>query len=128
MPATPIFQDLVPISVSLASIFLDPNNPRFVGPDSQPVPDADIDSEAAQESARVLLIRDWGVEKLRMNMEMNGYLPMDRVVIRKFKEGKYVVLEGNRRICAAKLLAPIGKRWLAGQPRCAEFRSRDPVS
>jgi len=108
LPAAPIFQDLVPITVPLTSIFLDPNNPRFVGPDSQPVPDANIDSHAAQESARVLLVRDWGVEKLRMNMEMNGYLPMDRVVLRKFKEGKYVVLEGNRRICAAKLLTPVG--------------------
>jgi len=34
MPAAPIFQDLVPMTLSLTSIFLDPNNPRFVGPDS----------------------------------------------------------------------------------------------
>jgi hypothetical protein len=102
-----MFQDLVSITVPLSSIFLDPNNPRFVGPNSQPIPDADVDSKAAQENARVLLIRDWGVEKLRMNMEVNGYLPMDRVVVRKLKDGKYVVLEGNRRICAAKLLGSI---------------------
>jgi hypothetical protein len=108
MPAAPIFQDLVPITLSLTSIFLDPNNPRFAGPDSQRVQDADVDNGTVQENARLLLIRDYGVEKLRMNMEVNGYLPMDRVVVRKFMEGKYVVLEGNRRICAAKLIAPIG--------------------
>lgn len=61
-----------------------------------------------QENARLLLIRDYGVEKLRMNMEVNGYLPMDRIVVRKFTKGKYLVLEGNRRICAAKLIGPIG--------------------
>ncbi len=108
MAVSPIFQDLVGRTLPLAGIFLDPNNPRFVGPDSQKVPDEDIDNEAVQESARVLLIRDYGVEKLRMNMEVNGYLPMDRVVVRKFKENKYVLLEGNRRICAAKLIGPIG--------------------
>lgn len=108
MPAAPIFQDLVPITLPLTSIFLDPNNPRFVGPDSQQVQDADIDNETVQENARLLLIRDYGVEKLRMNMEVNGYLPMDRVVVRKLMEGKYVVLEGNRRICAAKLITAIG--------------------
>lgn len=37
-----------------------------------------------------------------MNMEENGYLPIDRIIVREFKDGKYVVLEGNRRICAAK--------------------------
>ncbi|HUE00721.1 MAG TPA: hypothetical protein VMR62_14200 [Bryobacteraceae bacterium] len=56
----------------------------------------------------MLMIRDYGVDKLRMNMEVNGYLPIDRVIVRKFKEGKFVVLEGNRRICAAKLITPIG--------------------
>ena len=108
MPAAPIFQDLVPITIPLEFIFLDPNNPRFVGPKWQAIQDADIDNETTQENARVLLVRDYGVEKLRMNMEVNGYLPMDRVVVRKFKEEKYVVLEGNRRICAAKMIAPIG--------------------
>ena len=107
MAVSPIFQDLVPQTQPLTSIHLDPNNPRFVGPDSQKVPDEDIDNEAVQENARVLLIRDYGVEKLRMNMEVNGYLPKDRVVVRKFKEGKYVLLEGNRRICAAKLIGPL---------------------
>jgi hypothetical protein len=107
LAVSPIFQDLVPITLPLASIYLDPNNPRFVGPDSQEVQDDDIDNDAVQENARVLLIRDYGVEKLRMNMEINGYLPIDRVVVRKFKEDKFVVLEGNRRICAAKLVGPL---------------------
>jgi hypothetical protein len=72
MPVAPIFKDLIPRDLPLASIFLDPNNPRFVGPNWQRVEDDKIDSELTQEAARMLLIKNYGVEKLRMNMEVNG--------------------------------------------------------
>jgi hypothetical protein len=101
---SPLVGDLNSIEVELASLFLDPNNPRFVGPNWSYVPDSEIDSQAAQEAARLKLLREFGADKLRMNMEANGFLPIDRVIVRQFGEGKYVVLEGNRRICAAKLL------------------------
>jgi len=42
-----------------------------------------------------------------MNMEVNGYLPIDRVIVREFSASKYVVLEGNRRICAAKMISDL---------------------
>lgn len=67
----------------------------------------DIDDPDVQEQTRRNLIHRFDVAKLRMNMEVNGYLPIDRVVIRRFKPDKYVVLEGNRRICAAKLLSSL---------------------
>lgn len=108
MPVAPIYQDLIARDVPLISLFLDPNNPRFVGPNWQRVEDDQIDSGPVQENARMLLIKSYGVDKLRMNMEVNGYLPIDRVIVRKFKDEKFVVLEGNRRICAAKMLARIG--------------------
>ena len=41
---------------------------------------------------------------MRANMEVNGYLPIDQVVIREFKKDRYVVLEGNRRLTALKAL------------------------
>ena len=50
------------------------------------------------------LVQDHEVSRLRMSMEINGYLPIDRVIVRKLAERKYVVLEGNRRICAAKMI------------------------
>jgi len=108
MSIAPIFQDLVARDLPLESIFLDPNNPRFVGPNWQRIEDDQIDSESVQEKARRLLIAEYGVDKLRMNMEVNGYLPIDRVIVRKFKDSKFVVLEGNRRICAAMMLTAIG--------------------
>lgn len=100
-----IAPDLVSIELPLGDIYLDPNNPRFVGQDWNPLPDEEIDSEVTQDGARLRLVREFAVDKLRMNMEVNGYLPIDRVVVREFKPGKFVVLEGNRRICAAKLIS-----------------------
>ncbi len=108
MPVAPIFQDLLPRDLPLTSIYLDPNNPRFVGPNWQRVEDDQIDNDLVQENARMTLIKKYGVEKLRMNMEVNGYLPIDRVIVRKFKDERFVVLEGNRRICAAKMLTKVG--------------------
>src|SRR5579862_424129 len=104
---TAICEDLVPVTVPLKSVYLDPNNPRFVGPLSKWVEDEDIDLEKVQEEARRLLVRDYDVDKLRMNMEVNGYLPIDRIVVRRFKNDKFVVLEGNRRVAAAKMIGQV---------------------
>ncbi len=98
-------QDLRSIDVPLGNIYLDPNNPRFVNSDWQSIPDKEIANKEIQEATQIRMVRDFEVEKLRMNMEVNGYLPIDRVVVREFEKDKYVVLEGNRRICAAKMIS-----------------------
>jgi hypothetical protein len=98
---------LAPVSLPLEQILLDPNNPRFVTSNWDNVPEAQIDDPEVQESTRRRLIKGFEVDKLRMNMEVNGYLPIDRVIVRRFGTDKYVVLEGNRRICAAMLLSSI---------------------
>jgi hypothetical protein len=105
MATYPLRNDLKEIDLPLDKIYLDPNNPRFVTKDSIPVPDGEITGEATQESARKTLVAEFGVNKLRQSMEVNGYLPIDRVIVREFAPGMFVVLEGNRRICAAKLVS-----------------------
>lgn len=107
MPTPPLVQDLSPTEVPLESIFLDPNNPRFVNSDWVSVPDADVDKTDVQEAVQRRLVKDFEVEKLRMNMEVNGYLPIDRVIVRELTAGKFIVLEGNRRICAAKMISNV---------------------
>lgn len=95
--------DLTPENIALGRIFLDPNNPRFVGTDWTFVPDEEVTQLPVQQAARRRLIDHHDVGKLQSVMEANGFLPIDRVVVRKLGEnGNYVVLEGNRRICAAK--------------------------
>lgn len=101
----PLVNELVPLDISLDSIYLDPNNPRFVVPNWVYVPDSDIENESIQEDTRRRLVTEFRADRLRMNMEVNGYLPIDRVIVREFAKSKYVVLEGNRRICSAKLLS-----------------------
>ena len=97
-----ISDQLTPINLNVADIYLDPNNPRFVGDDWRTIHDDEIDKENIQSDTRKRMARFYNVEKLRMNMEVNGYLPIDRIIVRRFKLDKYVVLEGNRRITAAK--------------------------
>jgi len=96
---------LTPVELPLAQIFLDPNNPRFVTAVWNEIPEDQIDKEEIQQDARRRLIHSFDVDKLRMNMEVNGFLTIDRVIVRQFKPDKYVILEGNRRICAAQLLS-----------------------
>jgi hypothetical protein len=108
MSTSPLVHELHSIDVPLEQIFLDPNNPRFVNSAWIPIADAEIDKADVQEAAQRRLVKNFEVEKLRMNMEVNGYLPIDRVILREFAPGKFVVLEGNRRICAAKMITSIG--------------------
>ena len=96
--------ELKPVDIPLKSIYLDPNNPRFIGPKWTYIADNQINNKAIQEATRLRLVSEFRADRLKMNMEVNGYLPIDRVIVREFATSKYVVLEGNRRICAAKLL------------------------
>lgn len=105
MSISPIVSDLAAISIPLTNLYLDPNNPRFAGSDSSHVPDVEIDDPARQQAVRARLISDFSVDRLRRNIEVNGFLPVDRPIVRQFKENKFVVLEGNRRVCAAQLIS-----------------------
>lgn len=105
MNTNALTKELEPVDLKLDWIYLDPNNPRFVGQNWRFVPDAEIAKESVQENTRQVLEQKFSVDKPKMNMEVNGYLPIDRVIVRKFGESKYVVLEGNRRICAAKIIS-----------------------
>jgi hypothetical protein len=107
MSLTPLHQFLSPVDLPVTSIYLDPNNPRFTEADWEYVPQNEWDRSDVQEKAQRRLVGDFDVEKLRMNMEVNGYLPIDRVIVRKFGDEKYLVLEGNRRICAAKMIGKV---------------------
>ena len=88
--------------IPLEHLLLDPNNPRFVGVDWVFVPDQEAVEPTAQAEARRRLIAHHDIEKLRQSIEANGYLPIDRIVVRAISGDRYIVLEGNRRVCAAK--------------------------
>lgn len=100
----PLFDQLVSKEIPLANLYLDPNNPRFVGLESIFVKDDRIRDEGVQAAAQAILDQKYGLDRLRLSISVNGYLPIDRIVVRPIGDDAYVVLEGNRRIAAAKSL------------------------
>lgn len=130
-------EDLVPCDVPLGHLYLDPNNPRFVGSNWITVPEESITNAAVQDEAARRLKSRYDVAKLRANMEVNGFLPIDRVVVKRIDANTFLILEGNRRICAAKELkiladrdqeVPEEIRNSVSQIPCLEYTGDDPMA
>lgn len=110
---TALNEFLSPMQISLNDLLLDPNNPRFaeLGGPNEPVPETRISEERVQHDAldRMKNAR-FDVVELRDTIKTIGYLPVDRIVVRKWCNPiypnviKYVVVEGNRRVAALKWL------------------------
>jgi hypothetical protein len=95
--------------IPVPSLQLDPSNPRI--PERQTPP--------TQAELIAELVANDGVYELAKDITEVGYLP-DSSLIAVYENGKHVVVEGNRRLTALKLLvsptlAPL--RWprLVGQ-------------
>ena len=95
-------------TVSVDDLFLDPNNPRFWSEQTRNVPlipDHKVRDNGHQQRAEDS-IRKHGLEELKNSILRNGFLPLDRIVVRELDEvpSKFVVIEGNRRLAALKWL------------------------
>lgn len=97
-------EELKPTTIEISEIFLDPNNPRFTKTRGK-VTEKKITNEAVQAKA-LEYISKFGIDDLINSILRNGFLPLDRIVVREISgfAGKYVVVEGNRRTAAIKLL------------------------
>jgi hypothetical protein len=94
-------------NVRTSEIYLDPNNPRFwktegtasIRPDRK-IMDPGVQATATKE------IASYGIDELYSSMVRNGFLLLDRIVVRPIEghEGKFVVVEGNRRFTALSRL------------------------
>lgn len=101
---------LTPITANLSDLLLDPNNPRFseLGDDLNSVPesrygDAKVQTIAYEKMRNPL----FDVTELKDTIRTLGFLPMDRIVVKRWGNDtpqKYVVIEGNRRATALKWL------------------------
>jgi ParB-like chromosome segregation protein Spo0J len=93
--------------LSLDQLFLNPNNPRFWSERDRKKKclDAKIPDDTIQKNT-LKRIEAFGVKELRDSILRNGFLPMDRIVVRPIEDHgeKYVVVEGNRRLAALKSL------------------------
>ena len=98
--------DLEEQSIGFGDLYLDPNNPRFYTERSpKDVPDKKITESRIQIRAEKD-IKGHDIEELYNNILRNGFLPLDRIVVRPIDGvlDKYVVVEGNRRLAALRLL------------------------
>ena len=104
---------LTPLKLKLGDLLLDPNNPRFseLGEELNPVPEGRFADDKVQANTLDKMKTPlFDVAELRDTIKTIGFLPMDRIVVRKWKgqsadgSPKYVVIEGNRRVTALKWL------------------------
>lgn len=81
---------------NIASKYLnfDPQNPRFYR-----LTGGIVDSAVVEE-----MLEDEGVQDLMNSIGHQGYFPGEPVLVVKVNKTKYIVVEGNRRLAAVKLL------------------------
>ncbi|MGG5290450.1 AAA family ATPase [Pseudomonas shirazensis] len=92
---------------SIRNLHLDPNNYRIIHEEEQiDVPDEHAkDKIVAQRTLRLITgERNQHIQDLIDSFKTNGYLPVDQIQVRALADGGYVVVEGNRRVAALKVL------------------------
>lgn len=90
------------VELEIEDIYLDPNNPRFFEEGKRVALSKYTTEKVQKESLKS--IQKHNIEELVNSILINGFLPMDRVVVKRIEgyENKYYVLEGNRRVSAIK--------------------------
>ncbi|MBE7649016.1 AAA family ATPase [Tenacibaculum finnmarkense] len=94
--------------VSLKNLYLDPNNYRFIDQKEYvKVSDSDIDNKSVQKRTLYFLLgeKQKNIEDLLKSFKANGFLEVDQIQVEDLGDGKYRVLEGNRRVSALKYLS-----------------------
>jgi hypothetical protein len=96
------------IEVDVNQLFLDPNNPRYADMEdiANPIPDNKVADERVQKRAiERILDQRLEVQQLMDSIRTIGFITVDRLVVVPLpQEGKYKVIEGNRRLGAIKSL------------------------
>lgn len=94
--------------VRLEDLFLDPNNIRYAAIDAlNNVAENKIQDEAVQRKAlERMLLEQFDVRQIKRSIAAGGFFPIDRLIVVELPpdKGKYVVIEGNRRVAAMKSL------------------------
>ncbi len=119
-------------SVRLDDLLLDPNNPRCVTTLklAAPVPDTEIEKH---QGALLAAFDETGeseffsIKDLLDSFTLLGYQPIDKIVVRALPDHKYLVLEGNRRVSALRILKQRLELGEADLPDLARSMQAIPV-
>ena len=82
--------------IELKKLLLDPDNPRLA--------ELGIPSGASQYDLLKALWDEMAVEEVAMSIAYSGYFEHEPLFVERSSDGSFVVLEGNRRLAAVKLL------------------------
>ena len=94
-------------SVPVGRLYLDPNNYRFVDhPDYRPVPPEHVfDADVQRRTTGFVLGRyQENVRDLLASIKANGWLDIDPILVESGDKGRFLVIEGNRRVATLKYL------------------------
>lgn len=97
-----IGKSLTQTNVTSDQLLLDIKNPRFVGEDITISKKASPTDPIIQERIRKFIIRKFNGQDLVESISQVGFLKMDRMVVTKYGENQFIVIEGNRRTAAIK--------------------------
>lgn len=93
--------------VALRNLFLDPNNYRFIDQKEyfRPAEEKLLDPDVQRRTSAFILGRDSEeVSDLIASFKKNGWLPLDQIQVKESARGKYIVVEGNRRVATLQYL------------------------
>ena len=94
-------------TVSLSNLYLDPNNFRFVDhPDYRLVAAGDVFKADVQRLVQTFVAgkSQEHIQDLIDSIKENGWLEIDTILVERRESGKFLVVEGNRRVATLKHL------------------------
>jgi len=96
-------QKMKPQMVRLEQVYLDANNPRLEALKPEPIPDERL-AEPGIQLECLERLKKFDIKALAESIRTSGFCTLDRVVLRRLDEDKYIVVEGNRRVAALQVL------------------------
>jgi len=96
-----------PVTAEIKNLLLDPNNYRFLdNPDYKKRLANRYHDDSVQKATLRMLEKghSYQLRDLRNSILTNGYVPLERIIVAPYahKPGKFIVVEGNRRVAALK--------------------------
>ena len=90
----PPAQEGTPDRVNLADLLLDAENPRF----------GELERGLEQRDLLNLIVTKFGVEDVLSSIAINGFFSAEPLICKPNGDGRYVVIEGNRRLSACLII------------------------
>ena len=89
-------------NLKLDQLILDPNNFRFQDAPDFVYADPKRFAESTVQNKAFERLRSEALIPLKNSILKNGFLPFERLVVAPYEDGRYVVMEGNRRLAALR--------------------------